>query len=118
MRGSFYTIVAGLSVLFMVLLCAGCLSTEVGDTRYDNRSVQISISHAGDPVDVHIQVSVFRIAGMTQEQYTIVSAPATLVNGENLVSVPVELKPGSYKLFVYVLRDGDRKTAVIRDIVV
>ncbi|MCK9630384.1 MAG: hypothetical protein M0R30_01980 [Methanoregula sp.] len=118
MRGSVYTIVAGLSVLFVVSLCAGCLSTEVGDTRYDNRSVLVSISHAGDPVDVHIQVTVNRIAGLAQEQYTIVSAPATLVNGENLVFVPVELKPGSYKLFVYVLHDGDRRTAVIRDIVV
>ncbi|MDD1694645.1 MAG: hypothetical protein LUQ71_07970 [Methanoregula sp.] len=118
MSGSSYTIMAAVLALFTISLCAGCLSTTVGDTRYDNHSVLVNISHSGDPADVHIQVTVYRVANLTQETYTIVGVPATLVPGENAVAVPVELGPGTYKLNVYVLSNGDRKTAVIRDIVV
>ncbi len=105
-------------VLVLFSLCAECLSTGVGDARYGNNSIMVNISHTGDPADVNVQVTVYRVANLKQEMYTIVDAPARLVNGENTVTVPVRLGPGSYKLYVYVLSNGDRKTAVIRDIIV
>jgi hypothetical protein len=118
MSYSAYPVLAGVLVLALFTLCAGCLSTVVGDTWYGNNSVTVNIRHTGDPSDVSVQVTVYRIENLTQEKYTIVGAPATLVNGENTVAVPVRLEPGNYKLYVYVLSNGDRKTAVIRDIVV
>jgi hypothetical protein len=41
-----------------------------------------------------------------------------LKNGENTVKIPVSLQPGTYKLNIYLIQEGERKTAVIRDIVV
>ena len=113
-----YSFLTGVMLLALFSLFAGCLSTAVGDTWYSDNSVMVNISHAGDPADVSVQVTVYRVANLTQEKYTLVSTPVTLVNGENTVTVPIRLEPGSYKLYVYVLSDGDRKTAVIRDIVV
>lgn len=110
---------AGLLVLVFVLgfsWTIGCLATTVGDTRYENGSLIVAISHAGEPAEVHVQVTVYRIANMTQEKYTIADAPVTISRGENTAVVPINLAPGKYKLYVYVLGDGDRKTAVIRDI--
>jgi hypothetical protein len=109
---------SGILVVSLFSLCAGCLSTGVGDTWYSNNSVMVNISHTGDPSDVSVQVTVYRITNLTQEKDTIVSTPVTMVNGENTVAIPLRLEPGSYKLYVYVLGNGDRKAAVIRDIVV
>jgi hypothetical protein len=44
--------------------------------------------------------------------------PVMLNTGDNNVFIPLSLKPGKYKLNMYLIQDGERKTAVIRDIVV
>ena len=113
-----YSFMAGILALTLISICAGCLSTGIGDTGYSNNSVTVNISHAAEPMEVSVLVTVYRITNMTQEKYTVVSAPATLGKGENVVAIPVRLDPGNYKLYIYVLSNGDRKTAVIRDIVV
>ncbi|MDD1686887.1 hypothetical protein [Methanoregula sp.] len=118
MTGHPSAVLAGTAALMVLILCAGCVSTGIGDTWYDNRSVLVNISNTGNPADVHVQVTIYRITGLTQEPYGVVSAPASLLTGENTVAVPVGLSPGNYKLYVYILKDGDRKTAVIRDITV
>jgi len=105
-------------VMILLALCAGCMSTTVGDAGYDNNSVMVHVTHSGEPADVTMQVTIYRIANLTQEKFTVASVPVTLRNGENTVVAPVRLGPGNYKLYVYILGDGDRKTAVIRDIVV
>ena len=43
---------------------------------------------------------------------------AKLNTGDNTVLIPVVLAPGNYKLKMYLIQNGERKTAVIRDIVV
>jgi hypothetical protein len=45
-------------------------------------------------------------------------AGVKLASGENSVRIPVTLRPGTYKLNIYLIQEGERKTAVIRDIVV
>lgn len=111
---------AGFFALLVVVLsfCSGCTSTTVGNTRYENQSVQTTISHAGEPANLTVQVTVYRINTLSQELYTVISTPVPLSPGETLVTLPVDLPPGPYKLYVYVLGDNDRKTAVIRDITV
>jgi hypothetical protein len=113
-----YPVLTCVLVLVLFPVCAGCLSTNVEDTSYSNHAVMMNISHTGDPADVYVQVTVYRVANLSQEMYTIVDSPARLVNGENTIALPVQLEPGSYKLYVYVISNGDRKTAVIRDIIV
>lgn len=113
-------VTAGLFVLLVISLsiCSGCTSTTVGNTWYENQSVRTTISHTGEPADLAVQVTVYRIDSMSQEFYTVLSTPVSLSQGDTLVTIPGELPPGSYKLYVYVLGDNDRKTAVIRDITV
>ena len=107
----------GLLVLFLAFsLCAGCTSTTVGNTWYENESIKTMINHAGDPAEIHVQVTVYRISNLAQEQYTVLNAPVTLARGDSIVTIPGKLPSGTYKLYVYVLGDNDRKTAVILDI--
>lgn len=110
---------AGFVVLLITLsFCSGCVSTTVGNTWYENQSVKTTISHTGEQANLTVQVTVYRIESLSQEYYTVISAPVSISHGDTLVTIPGELPPGSYKLFVYVLGDKDRKTAVIRDITV
>lgn len=111
---------AGLLVLLVaaLLLSSGCISTAVGNTWYENQSVRATVSHTGEPANLTVQVTVYRIDGMSQEFFTVITTPVSISHGDTLVILPTELPPGSYKLFVYVLGDNDRKTAVIRDIIV
>ena len=120
MTGPSRILATGAWIVFILVLslCAGCLATTVGDTWYENQSVRTTITHTGAPADLRVQVTVYRISGLSQEPYAVFDAPVSLTAGNNPVSVPGELPPGSYKLYIYVLGDNDRKTAVIRDITV
>jgi len=118
MSGHGFAIIAGIMVIGISVLCAGCISTSVGNVGYSNQSIVIDITHTGEPTDAHVQVTVYRLANLTQEQLAVLGAPVSLVPGKNTLAVPARLDPGSYKLFVYIIKDGDRKTAVIRDITV
>lgn len=118
MSGQGFTAALWIGILLAGIISCGCVSTSVGDVGYANQSVTAEITHAGEPMDAHVQVTIYRLANLTQEQQAILGAPVSLVPGKNSISLPVRLEPGSYKLFVYVIQDGDRKTAVIRDITV
>jgi|SRR5208337_2685136 len=106
------------AILVLALLCAGCISVNGGDASYRNRSVIVQITNAGEPANVTVQVTAYRIQDLHQQVYAIAEAPATIRDGETDVAVPVDLEPGTYKLYIYVLSDGERKTAVISDITV
>jgi hypothetical protein len=106
------------TLLVLILLFAGCISVDAGDASYRNRSVMVQITNTGEPANVTVQVTAYRIQDLHQQIYTIADAPALLPDGATVVTVPVDLEPGSYKLYVYILSNGDRKTAVIRDITV
>jgi hypothetical protein len=116
MSGSVVPVLAGCIVLVVLAACAGCTGTSVGDVGYSNHSLTVNVSNTGDPADVHIQATVYHITGLDQKVSVITGTDATLEAGLNHVVIPVELEPGQYKLYVYVLSNGDRKTAVIRDI--
>jgi hypothetical protein len=120
MSGRVHFLTAGILALLVIALSlsSGCVSTTVGNTWYENQSVRATVSHTGDPANLTVQVTIYRIDGMSQELYTVLSTPVSLSPGDKLVSLPTALPPGNYKIFVYVLGDNDRKTAVIRDITV
>lgn len=120
MSGQLHRVTAGLLILLIICLslCTGCVSTTIGNTWYENQSVRTTISHSGEPADLTVQVTVYKLGSLDQQLYTVLSTPVSLSRGDTLVTIPVDLPPGPYKLFVYVLGDNDRKTAVIRDITV
>ena len=101
-----------------ILLAAGCLATEIGDVNYNNDTITVSVTNNGEPSVGYLQVTVYELRDLHQEEKTVLMVPVTLQSGSNRVDVLKTLSPGTYKLYVYILIDGDRKTAVIRDIVV
>ncbi len=105
-----------LCILFT--MCAGCTSLAVGDVVPVREGVQVNITNSGDPVEAGVQVRVYQIQGMEQKELTNTGIPVMLVKGDNSVTVPVRLEQGSYKLYVYVTINSERRTASIKDIVV
>ncbi len=105
-----------LLILFMIL--CGCVSTSIGDVSYADTGITAKITNPDGPADAFIQVTIYQVTGLTQKEYSVVMAPAKLLTGVNTVLIPVNLGPGTYKLKMYLIQSGERKTAVIRDIVV
>jgi hypothetical protein len=105
-------------VLIICLLSSGCLTEQIGDARYNNGNISVSVTNNGEPSSVYVQVTVYKIENFHQEKMTILQVPADLQQGKNEVIVPGTLPFGTYKLYVYILKDGGRGTAAIRDIVV
>lgn len=117
---SVHSQITRIAVIFLVLfsfLC-GCVSSSVGDISYTNRGLAATVNNPGQPVDAFVQVTVYQVDGLSQQEYTVVMTGVKLKSGDNTVMIPVTLKPGSYKLNIYLIQEGERKTAVIRDIVV
>ncbi|MCX6691265.1 MAG: hypothetical protein NTW33_04245 [Methanoregula sp.] len=102
----------------ILVLSAGCTSLAIGDVTPTDQGMKVHVTNSGDPITAGIQVRVFRIHELTQQELTNTGVTATLNQGENVVNVPVRVEPGTYKLYVYVTMNGERKTASIKDIVV
>jgi predicted PurR-regulated permease PerM len=110
--------VATTSVLILVLLVCGCISVSVGDVSYGNGTLAIRVTDNTGPSDGYIQVTVYRIQDLHQQEFTVIEGPVILNKGENTIFFPAQIGSGQYKLYVYLIQNGERKTAVIRDIVV
>jgi urease beta subunit len=102
----------------ILVLSAGCTSLAIGDVTPTDQGMMVHVTNSGDPINAGIQVRVFRIHDLMQQELTNTGVTATLNQGENVVNVPVRVEPGTYKLYVYVTMNGERKTASIKDIVV
>ena len=103
-------------VLLVVL--SGCTSPAVGDARYHNGGISVSLNSSSTMPDAFMQVTIYRVKDLQQQEYLVVTSPVNLKPGENTVFFPAQLEAGTYKLRIYLIHDGERKTAVIRDIVV
>ena len=105
-------------IIILLLACAGCTSTTIGDVAYNDGSLNIGITSHDGGGDAYIQVTVYEIKNFHQQEMQYLQQPVTLAPGSNTVQVPVTLPPGTYKLYVYILKPGERETATIRDITV
>jgi hypothetical protein len=107
-----------LAVVVLIILSTGCTSLAIGDVSYHSRELSVHVSNSGDPFDGGIQVRIYEIKNLNQQELTVTGIPVSVKKGENEFTVPVPLEPGTYKIYVYLTEDGERKTASIRDIVV
>ena len=107
-------ILAGVIAAFIVL--SGCTAINAGYTGYSGDNFTISLENAGAPSEAYVQVTAYQLSGLSQEEYLVVSRPVSLVTGPNRIEIPAKLPAGNYKLYTYVIQNGERKTAVIRDI--
>jgi len=114
----------GLHRSSLLLLCAllvvtaGCTSPAINDIHYDNKGISVDLTSSSEITDAWIQVIIYRITDLHQTEYLFINSPVTIKNGKNEVFLPALLEPGSYKLHIYLIQNGQRKTAVIKDIVV
>ena len=102
---------------FFILLC-GCITSSIGEVGYSGDNITARINNSNEPSDAFVQVTIYRVTGLSQQEQTVVMTSVKLETGNNTVLIPVALAPGNYKLKMYLIQKGERKTAVIRDIVV
>jgi hypothetical protein len=107
-----------LLTLCAVVLLAGCIAVSVGETRYTDKGIEVHVSNAGEPSDTYIQVTIYATRDLRQQEVAVLNTTVTLGKGDTIVLVPGTLPPGNYKLYIYLIQNYDRKSAVIRDIVV
>ena len=107
-----------LAVIVLIILSTGCTSLAIGDVSYHNQVLTVHVSNSGDPFNGGIQVRIYEIKNLNQRELTVTGIPVSVKKGENDFTVPVPLEPGTYKIYVYLTADGERRTASIRDIVV
>jgi hypothetical protein len=105
-----------LLVVIAAVLSCGCLTYSFGDVAYDDGSLDIEIINDGEPKDISVQVTVFDLSGLRQVEIGRYINYVSIESGDNRYSLPVELEEGNYKLYLYILDDGRRSSAVIRDI--
>jgi hypothetical protein len=108
-----------ISVIILFLASAittGCMSTTVGDLQYTDNSLRVNIVQDKKPADIFLQLSIFRTAGLSQQEYNVTFDQVRLEPGNNSLVIPARLEPGTYKIYIYIIEEGKRKTAVIRDI--
>lgn len=105
-------------MVFCAIFSAACVLTTFGDVAYSDGGITISVSHDGAPSEGYIQVTVYRIANNQQEETGAFFAPLDLKQGDNTAFISAPLEPGQYKLYFYLIQNGERKAATIRDLVV
>lgn len=107
-----------LGILSVTLLFSGCTTIGIGEAEYVNNTLSLPLTNSGGPSEGYIQVTVYEINHNQQEETAVLYAPLTLQQGENTALIPGTLEPGQYKLYIYLIQNGERKAATIRDIVV
>jgi len=108
-------------LLFALAICAtlpGCLSLGINDVRYDGSALSVRASNSGEVREAAIQVTVFRMKDLAQAEVVTETRTIQLASGVHEYTIPLSLPPGSYKLYIYLIVDNDRKASVIRDITV
>jgi hypothetical protein len=115
-RAQVFLIVSCMAVC--ALFSAACVSTTFGEAAYSHGEIVLPVSHDGTPSEGYIQVTVYRITNNQQEETGAFFAPLTLHQGGNTAVIPAQLEPGQYKLYFYLIQNGERKAATIRDLMV
>lgn len=107
-----------MGILLAILIFSGCTAIGIGNAEYANNTITLPITNTGDPSEGYIQVTVYEITHNQQKETDVFYAPLALQQGENTAKIPGTLKPGQYKLYIYLIQNGERTASTIRDIVV
>lgn len=109
----------GLVLFFVILLfslfASGCINLVPGDVIYKSGSLAFTIRSGEAIPDGVLEVAVFRLDGLKQVEISHNADYFPLKAGENNVTVPINLKPGNYRCFIYFSSGATRYPVVIRD---
>lgn len=109
----------GFLILALVALigAAGCLSTAFQEVTYDGGALQISVENVDKPVEnAVLQVTIMEVGALEQHEVFSEARYINLDREQNKYTVQVDLQPGSYKLFLTIFVDDERRTSIIRDL--
>jgi len=104
--------------LILLLVAAGCTTLSVGNVSYGAGNLTVTIANTGEPVDTGVQVRIFTLNEFEQHELLTTGTTVMLSGTGTTVTLPLHLDPGRYKIYVYLTTNGERETAVIRDITV
>jgi len=110
-------VVTGLFILLaLILVSAGCLSYSIGTVSYDGDAVHVQVDNTGEARDVAMQITVFDLSEFRQVEVDKIVRSVHLNPGTNDVAFDVALGPGPYRLYIYMMQDGERLGCVIEDL--
>ena len=110
--------VTGLLLIFCFLITGGCISATIGDVWYKDDRISVVIENPSPSSEATLQVTIYRIFDLRQQEIVTIWNTTTINKGSTTIILPCHLESGTYKLYIYRLQNGERKNAVIRDIVV
>ena len=110
-------VVTGLLLLLVVIaVSAGCVTYSIGTVSYDGDAVHVCVDNKGEVRDAAMQITVFDLSGFKQVEVNKIVRSVHLDAGLNDVAFDVDLQPGPYRLFIYMMEGGERLGCVIEDI--
>ncbi|ABN06910.1 hypothetical protein Mlab_0738 [Methanocorpusculum labreanum Z] len=116
-------VVCIVAAIALILILTGGTTLTAGTSVYENGVLTTPIHYDGEEKDVWFQYNIFRqdtLLGSTQvcESESVLG---TLTKGDFTTDFQIDLPPGEYKVFIYVLErdDGTRRiTGFIQNIVI
>jgi len=104
-------------VLAVLTGAAGCLSTTFQEVTYEGGILEINVENTDKPVESAVlQVTIMEVGALEQHEVFCKARYINLDQGQNKYTVPVDLQPGSYKVFLTVFVGDERRASVIRDL--
>jgi hypothetical protein len=104
-------------VLAILIGAAGCLSTTVHGVTYEDGDLEITVESTDEPVEnAVLLVTVMKVEAFEQNEVYRKPRYIDLDRGLNVYTVPVDLQPGSYKIFLTIFVGNERRASVIRDL--
>lgn len=104
--------------LCMLACTGGCTGIGFGEVTYSSGHLEVMVDNTGEPEEATLQVTVFKTDNFTQTGVANFAEVVTFQQGSNTFTFPVDLEPGTYKLYLYISKGSARTVSVIRDITV
>ncbi len=116
-------VVCVLAAIALILVFTGGTSLTAGTSVYENGVLTTPIHYEGEPRDVWFQYNIFRQDTLLSSTQVCESESVlgTLTRGDFTTELQIDLPPGEYKVFIYVLErdDGTRRiTGFIQNILI
>ena len=116
-------VVCVLAAIALILVFTGGTSLTAGTSVYENGVLTTPIHYEGEQRDVWFQYNIFRQNTLLSSTQVCESESVlgTLTKGDFTTKLQIDLPPGEYKVFIYVLERDDgtpRITGFIQNILI
>lgn len=100
----------GFAVLMIASLCAisGCIGCSFAETTYEDGTLYLDIQNNNGPFDAVLQVTIWRLDGLSQTRTSQEVSSVHLSEGTNHISIDAPLPSGQYRAFIQLFRGSER----------